>query len=115
MRSEAKLNSAPPAATDWGLEPDAIAKAEAGAREARARELARLVGVAAAKVASAVHAVFVAPVARWRRREALANELYGLDERMLRDIGLSRSEIPFIVSGNRLETPHQDNVRARAA
>jgi uncharacterized protein YjiS (DUF1127 family) len=57
----------------------------------------------------------VGPLARWRRREALANELYSLDERMLKDIGLSRSEIPFIVSGKRVPTPHQDNVPARAA
>jgi uncharacterized protein YjiS (DUF1127 family) len=114
MSSQKELNSASPAAAAWGQEFDAAA-IEAAAREARARELARLIGVAAGKVKTALNAVFVAPLARWRKREALANELYSLDERMLKDIGLSRSEIPFIVSGDRVATPHQDNRPARAA
>jgi uncharacterized protein YjiS (DUF1127 family) len=84
---------------------------EAAAREMRALEIARLIGQVAGKIKSAV----VGPLARWRRREALANELYSLDERMLKDIGLSRSEIPYIVSGKRVATPHQDNSPARAA
>jgi uncharacterized protein YjiS (DUF1127 family) len=114
MRNFKEVNTASPTAAAWGQEFDA-ATIEAAAREARARELARLVGVFAAKVNTALHAVFVAPLARWRRREALANELYSLDERMLKDIGLSRSEIPFIVSGQTVATPHQDNIPARAA
>jgi uncharacterized protein YjiS (DUF1127 family) len=84
---------------------------EAAARELRAREFGRLIGVLARGIKSAL----VGPLARWRRREALANELYSLDERMLKDIGLSRSEIPFIVAGKRVATPHQDNKPARAA
>jgi uncharacterized protein YjiS (DUF1127 family) len=87
------------------------AAVEAAARELRAHEIARLIGQLVVKVKSAV----VGPLARWRRREALANELYSLDERMLKDIGLSRSEIPYIVSGKRVPTPHQDNTPARAA
>jgi uncharacterized protein YjiS (DUF1127 family) len=110
MRNETVKNTASPQAAFWRQELDA-ARLEAVARELRAREFARLIGVAARSIKSAL----VGPLARWRRREALANELYSLDERMLKDIGLSRSEIPFIVSGKRVPTPHQDNVPARAA
>ena len=114
MSNRTKQNIAS-SAVSFGTEEFDAAAVEAAAREARARELARLVGVFAAKARKAINAVFVAPLARWRRREALANELYSLDERMLKDIGLSRSEIPFIASGKRVATPHQDNTRARAA
>jgi uncharacterized protein YjiS (DUF1127 family) len=114
MRNETYKNTASPAAALWRQGLDAAA-VEAAARELRARELARLVGLLVIKAKDAFAAVFVAPLARWRRREALANELYSLDERMLKDIGLSRSEIPFIVAGKRVATPHQDNSPARAA
>jgi uncharacterized protein YjiS (DUF1127 family) len=110
MRNETYKNTAPALSATERRVIDTIG-VEAAARELRAREFARLIGVLAGKVKSAL----VGPLARWRRREALANELYSLDERMLKDIGLSRSEIPFIVSGNRVPTPHQDNVPARAA
>ena len=114
MSNRTKQNIAS-SAVPFGDEGFDAAAVEAAAREARARELARLVGVFATKVKKALNAIFVKPLAGWRRREALANELYSLDERMLKDIGLSRSEIPFIVSGRRVATPHQDNTRARAA
>lgn len=114
MSNRTKQNIASSAVSFGNEEFDATA-VEAAAREARARELARLAGVFAATVKKAFKSVFVTPLAGWRRREALANELYSLDERMLKDIGLSRSEIPFIVSGKRVATPHQDNTRARAA
>src|SRR5690606_24217836 len=74
MSSQKELKS-----SAWGEEIDAAA-IEAAAREARARELARLVGLLAGKVKSAFNAAVVAPMARWRRREALAQELYSLDE-----------------------------------
>ena len=109
MSSQKELKS-----SAWGEEIDAAA-IEAAAREARARELARLVGLLAGKVKSAFNAAVVAPMARWRRREALAQELYSLDERMLKDIGVSRGEIPYLVWGKRVATPHQDNTPARAA
>lgn len=35
----------------------------------------------------------------WRRRR-LASELYALDERTLRDLGIARSDIPAIASGS---------------
>jgi len=114
MRNETYKNTASPQAAFWRQELDAT-RVEAAAHELRAREFARLIGVLAGKVKDGFAAVFVTPLARWRRREALANELYSLDERMLKDIGLSRSEIPFIVSAKRVPTPHQDNSPARAA
>ena len=54
-------------------------------------------------------------LARARRNRKTAAALAHLDGRMLKDIGLSRSEIPFIVAGKRVATPHQDNKPARAA
>jgi|SRR5690606_34485027 uncharacterized protein YjiS (DUF1127 family) len=114
MSSLKDRNSAAPAAAKPAPEVDSLALL-AAAQEARAREVARLIRGLARKVKSAFNTVVVEPLARWRRREALARELYSLDDRMLRDIGLTRSEIPFIVSGKRLETPHQDNSPAKAA
>jgi uncharacterized protein YjiS (DUF1127 family) len=34
----------------------------------------------------------------WRRREQAMDELFALDDRSLADLGISRSEIPYIVS-----------------
>jgi uncharacterized protein YjiS (DUF1127 family) len=34
----------------------------------------------------------------WRRREQTLQELFALDDRSLADLGISRSEIPYIVS-----------------
>ena len=39
------------------------------------------------------------PLASWRARQAALDELAGLDDHMLADIGIARSEIPGIVSG----------------
>jgi len=36
--------------------------------------------------------------AAWRQRERACNELYALDDRALADIGISRAEIPFVLS-----------------
>lgn len=36
--------------------------------------------------------------AAWRRRQRAVNELYALDDRALADIGISRAEIPFVLS-----------------
>jgi len=39
------------------------------------------------------------PLANWRARQVAMEELMSLDDHMLADIGISRSEIPGIVSG----------------
>jgi len=36
--------------------------------------------------------------AAWRQHQRAINELYALDDRALADIGLSRAEIPFVLS-----------------
>ena len=41
---------------------------------------------------------FLATVAGWRQRRRLAAELYALNDRMLKDIGVSRWEIEWIVN-----------------
>ena len=39
------------------------------------------------------------PIANWRARQLALDELSGLDDHMLADIGIARSEIPGIVAG----------------
>jgi uncharacterized protein YjiS (DUF1127 family) len=34
----------------------------------------------------------------WRQREQTLQELFALDDRSLADLGISRSEIPYVVS-----------------
>jgi uncharacterized protein YjiS (DUF1127 family) len=41
----------------------------------------------------------VSRFAEWRRREAARAELQSLDDRTLADIGLRRSDIPFVLDG----------------
>jgi uncharacterized protein YjiS (DUF1127 family) len=36
--------------------------------------------------------------ADWRRRHRAAEELYALDERSLADLGITRSEIPYVLA-----------------
>jgi uncharacterized protein YjiS (DUF1127 family) len=40
-----------------------------------------------------------ASISEWRERERALNELSALDDRTLADIGLRRTDIPFIVKG----------------
>lgn len=52
------------------------------------------------KVADARHGSlgnFLTAVAGWRQRRRLRAELYALNDRMLKDIGISRWEIEWIV------------------
>ena len=37
-------------------------------------------------------------LAGWHRRQRAYAELYGLDDRSLADIGITRSEIPYVLS-----------------
>jgi uncharacterized protein YjiS (DUF1127 family) len=43
------------------------------------------------------HALATA-LAGWRQRRRAYAELYGLDDRSLADIGITRSEIPYVLS-----------------
>ena len=63
----------------------------------RARELARLAGLARASVVGAVRAWLLAPVVRWYRRRKFYQELMRLDDRTLADIGILRCDIPKVV------------------
>ena len=59
--------------------------------------IARL-GAAAVGGTAELFARAVASLARARRRRAAINELAALDDRNLKDIGLSRGDIPSVVS-----------------
>ena len=67
----------------------------ARAQSARARAMRKL-GSALLHPWQAVLAV-VRAYARWRERRAAVRELHALDDRSLRDIGVSRSEIDWVV------------------
>ncbi len=69
----------------------------ANARYRQSKELARLVGLAGASVAGFVRAWLLAPAVRWYRRRKLYQELMGLDDRLLDDIGILRCDIPKVV------------------
>jgi uncharacterized protein YjiS (DUF1127 family) len=70
----------------------------AGSAAALIRVLARAVIAAAGKWWRAY--------ALWRERKAAARELHALDDRTLKDIGVSRSEIEWVVRG-----PHATRLR----
>ena len=60
-------------------------------------------------------------LAGWRRRQRAYAELYALDDRSLADIGITRSEIPYVLSRatqarnpRRAEVPHEGNFRHAA-
>ncbi|MEX1205758.1 MAG: DUF1127 domain-containing protein [Dongiaceae bacterium] len=74
------------------------ARAEALARAAYLAidGLARLAGAAGTAVAAAARSATDA-VRRWRRRRTALYALMALDDRMLKDIGVSRAEIPGLV------------------
>ncbi len=69
----------------------------AEAQYLRAKELARLAGLARAWVAGVVRTWLLAPVVRWYRRRRFYQELMGLDDRTLADIGILRCDIPQMV------------------
>ncbi len=69
----------------------------AEAQYMRAKELARLVRLAGASVAGFFRAWLLTPAVRWYRRRKFYQELMGLDDRTLADIGILRCDIPQMV------------------
>jgi len=101
----------------WYLSDPAYATHLDRARQARAEALARaaylaidglarLAGAAGTAVAAAARSATDA-VRRWRRRRAALYALMALDDRMLKDIGVSRAEIPGLVD-DLLRSPARD-------
>jgi uncharacterized protein YjiS (DUF1127 family) len=64
---------------------------------AHAEDLAALIVEAGAKVARFFRICLVAPMALSRKRRKLYDELMALDDHILDDIGIKRSEIPWVV------------------
>src|SRR5262249_50048883 len=75
------------------------------AEVARARALRGLVDVVRRGLRTAAWALVVAAGSWWRaylrgrERNAAVRELHGLDDRTLKDIGINRSEIEWVVDG----------------
>ena len=88
---------------EWQRERQQILTRAQAARAGAMREL----GSALLHPWQAVLAV-VRAYARWRERREAVRELHALDDRSLRDIGVSRSEIEWLVSS-------QQPARVRAA
>ena len=56
------------------------------------------------------------PLANWRARQIALDELRALDDHMLADIGIARSEIPGIVAGKAMPRHAvNENRQTRAA
>jgi uncharacterized protein YjiS (DUF1127 family) len=94
-----------------GLGIAALAPLWSAARGARA--ITRALGHRAAAVASERWHAYEA----WRERRAAVKELAALDDRTLRDLGLTRSEIEFVVGRRDAARPseRQATVRQSAA
>ncbi len=76
------------------IAPLSTVEVEAEARRLRAVAVAQL----APKALQGLK-LLIAKLNAWRVQRAAMEELYGLDDAMLRDIGLSRSQIPAAVTG----------------
>ncbi|MGE0734301.1 MAG: RSP_7527 family protein [Alphaproteobacteria bacterium] len=94
--------------------PDMLALAQE-ARKARAEAVRDLFVKAGAFVARIAKSV-VRPFKEFRTRQKAYEELMGLDDTMLRDLGISRAQIRFIVShGREAEVAANANEPRRAA
>ncbi len=79
-----------------GLDPWVVPTAAARLRAAVVRRLLRRFGRG---LAYAAGAGMIEPLRRRRNRAALYRELMARDDRLLRDIGITRGEIPLVVQG----------------
>lgn len=94
-------------ASRYGMDP---AELEARLAEAR-RERAKVIAQAGRAVVNGIKGLFSGFGDSVRRRMAY-DELYSLDDRMLRDIGLNRGELWAAVDGNVERGPSNDNRKA---
>jgi uncharacterized protein YjiS (DUF1127 family) len=90
-----------------------LSQLEADARYQRAEAFAEAI-FQATKLVQRVLAPLTLRVKAFMAREAALAELYGLDERTLYDMGLSRSEIPAAVAGN-IYRPHSPKLNVASA
>lgn len=81
-----------------GLNTQDYQRLVAAAHAARSAQFAELTGLAIARIGAGLKAL-VTKLAEARKRRAAAARLAALDDRMLQDIGLSRSEISLAVNG----------------
>ncbi|MGE0714374.1 MAG: DUF1127 domain-containing protein [Alphaproteobacteria bacterium] len=72
---------------------------EAKARMMRAEMFGKALAGFAHAIAAAPKSIF-AGAKRWTEQRRAYEELMALDDRQLRDMGLSRSEIPAVVAGS---------------
>lgn len=102
--------------TDAGLAQRlGVSREELAYRLALARhERAEVVASIAHAVIRGVAGLFTGVAASFRRRAAF-DELNGLDDRMLRDMGLSRGELWAAVDGVARQEPSNDNAAHAAA
>jgi uncharacterized protein YjiS (DUF1127 family) len=94
----------------WGMDPAEFEARLAAARKERAEVLAQI----GRAIARGFKGLF-AGVGGSLRRRAAYDELYALDDRMLRDIGLSRGQLWAAVEGHVERGPSNDNRAAAAA
>ncbi len=78
---------------------------------ATAESMAEEIHVAVGTVARFVREWLVLPVKAWYRRGKLSEEMMGMDDRALADIGISRAQVQWVVSGafSATETPRRQS------
>jgi uncharacterized protein YjiS (DUF1127 family) len=83
---------------NFKINPADQAAIHAAARRMQAEELAKLFR-AVGRGLKAVFGVVAAPYKVWREYQETYHELSQLDDRMLSDIGITRSDIPRVAAG----------------
>ena len=72
----------------------------AKAQQMRALAVGEAIGGAIRGLARLYRTTIAAPLARRQARDAARRELLSLDAHMLRDIGITKGDIPYVVRGN---------------